>query len=58
MESLREFAVAIIVTLLVLMMTVEVWVWLIPERFTVRYLLVAATVISIILGACVAFAPR
>ena len=62
MESLREFAVAMIVALLVIMATLPSWWQLIPDliskRFSVRQLLVAATVICIVLGACVAFAPN
>jgi hypothetical protein len=54
MKDLKEIGVAIVVTLLVLLFTMEYWAPLLPERFTVRYLLLLATAIAVLLGVGIA----
>jgi hypothetical protein len=63
MEDLKQIAIGIIVTILVVMVIVaesaELWYGSsIPKRFTVRTLLIVATVVAIALGVFVGFSPR
>jgi hypothetical protein len=58
MSELKELAIGILVVLLVLLGTSDFWLPLIPERFTVRYMLLAVTVVAAVLGICVIYTPR
>ena len=63
MSELREVAVGVVVTLLVLMVLIAANANLLldgdfPKRFTVRQLLIGATALAVLLGMCVAFSPR
>jgi hypothetical protein len=63
MDDLKQIAVGVIVTILVIMAFVatnaELWYgYDIPKRFSIRSLLIVSTAIALALGLYVAFAPR